>query len=170
MISSRNLGVHPQNIPTAQQRQRKSPISLFFLFFYLFGFQCDLCLFNFCRIMRRVHSLALTPKKSVALQAERVPSPDIAPVSGKSGANVAVLLAGQAPSAVAPMPLVGQAGARAEEAPSGGVEQTTTEVTPLPTLEWTEQPPVLVAPSVVGAASQVEAPMSQAEEAFTSPL
>ena len=34
---SKNLGVHPQNVPTAQQRQHKSPIPLFFpvfLFFY----------------------------------------------------------------------------------------------------------------------------------------
>ena len=72
------------------------------------------------------------------------------------------LLACQAPLMVAPMPSVGQAGAGAEEAPLGVAEQTTAEVTPPPTLERMELPPALVAPSVVGAAPQVEAPASQA--------
>ena len=95
--------------------------------------------------------------------------PDAAPISGRSGADFAVLSAGQAPSTVAPVPSVGQAGAGAEEAPSGVAEQTTTEVTPSPTLERTELSPVLVAPSVVGASPQVEASASQAEVATTAP-
>ena len=48
-------------------------------------------------------------------------------------------------------------------------EQKTTEVTPPPTLERMELPPMLVAPSVVGMAPQVEAPASQAEVAMTVP-
>ena len=51
--------------------------------------------------------MVLAPKKSVALQAERVSSPDVASVLGRSGADVAASSAGQAPPAVVPMPLVG---------------------------------------------------------------
>ena len=116
--------------------------------------------FNSCRVLRQGRSLALVPKKSVALQAERVLLPDAAPISGRSGADFAVLSAGQAPPTVAPVPSVGQAGAGAEEAPSGVIEQTTVEVNPSPTLERTELPPALVAPPMVGAAPQVEAPVS----------
>ena len=111
--------------------------------------------------------MALAPKKSVALQAGRAPSPDVAPVSGRSGADVATSSAGQAPPAVAPVPFVGQAGTRAEEAPSGVAEQTTAEVTLLPTLERTEPPLALVVPFVVGAGPQAKAPASQAEVAAT---
>ena len=53
--------------------------------------------------------------------------------------------------------------------PSRVAEQTTTEVTPLPTLERTGLPPALVVPSVVAAVPQVEAPASQAEVAVTAP-
>ncbi|XP_066342450.1 uncharacterized protein [Miscanthus floridulus] len=59
-------------------------------------------------------------KKSVALQAERVPSPDVTPISGRSGADVVASLVGLASPMVAPVPSVGQAGAEAEEAPLGG--------------------------------------------------
>ena len=52
-------------------------------------------------------SLALAPKKSVALQARRGPSPDVAPISDKRGAGVTALLADQAPPIVVPMPSVG---------------------------------------------------------------
>ena len=157
MSCSRNLGVRPQNVPTAQQRQRKSPIPLFFYFLFF-------CLsvwpmpFNSCRVLQRGRSLALAPKKNVALLAERVSSPDVAPVLGRSGADVAASSAGQAPPAVAPVPSVGQAGIRAEEAPSGVTEQTTAEVTPPPMLERTELPLVLVAPSVVGIVPQSRGP------------
>ena len=96
-------------------------------------------------------------------------SPDVAPISGRSGADVAVSLAGQAPPAMAPVPSVGQAGAGAEEAPSGVTEQTTAEVTPPPTLERMKVPLVLVVPPVVGVAPQVEAPALQAEVAVTAP-
>jgi len=48
--------------------------------------------------------LALAPKKSIALQAGWVLSPDVAPVSGRSVADVVASLAGQAPHAVAPVP------------------------------------------------------------------
>ena len=45
----------------------------------------------------------------------------------------------------------------------------TAEVTPPPMLEGMEPPPVLVAPPVVGVASQVEPPVSQVEVAATAP-
>ena len=64
---------------------------------------------------------------------------------------------------VASAPSVGQAGAGAEEAPSGVAEQMMMEVTPPPTLERTGLPPM----PVVGVASQVKAPASQAEVATT---
>ena len=88
--------------------------------------------------------------------------PDVAPVSGSSGADVAAPSAGQALPTMVPMPSVGQAGAGAEEAPSGVTEQTTAEVTPPPTLVWTELSPVHVVPSVVGVTPQVKALASQA--------
>ena len=68
---------------------------------------------------------------------------------------------------VAPVPSAGQADAGAGGAPSGVVEQTTAEVTPLPTSEQMELPLVLVAPSVVGASPQAKALASQAEVAMT---
>ena len=49
---SRKLGVRPQNIPTAQQHQRKSPIPLFFLFSIFLFFSVTLCLLTFCRLLR----------------------------------------------------------------------------------------------------------------------
>ena len=128
-----------------------------------------LCLLTFCRLLRQGHSLALAPKKSVALQAERVSSPDVAPILGRNGTDVAALSAGLVPPVVAPAPLAGQAGAGVEEAPSGVSEQMTVEVTPPPTLERTELLPMLVAPSMGGVALQVEAPVSRAEVATTAP-
>ena len=111
--------------------------------------------------------MALAPKKRVALQAERVSSPDVALTLGRSGADVVASSAGQAPPVVVPVPSAGQAGARAEEAPSGVAEQTATEVIPPPTSQWMEPPRALVMPSVVGAAPQAEAPASQAKVATT---
>ena len=141
-----------------------------FLCFSCFSIlQCDFMTFKSCRVLRRGHSLALAPKKSVALQAEWVSSPDVAPISGRSRANVVALSAGQTSPVVPPMPSMGQAGVGAKEAPSGVAEQMTAEVTPPPTLEGTETPPVLVAPPMVGTASQVEPPASQAEVAVTTP-
>jgi len=125
--------------------------------------------FNSCRVLRRGRSLVLAPKKSVALRAERVPSPDAAPISGRSGPNAAALSTGQVSPVVAPTPSVGQPGLGAEEAPSVVAEQTTAEVTLPPTLERTNLAPVLVAPSVVGVAPQVKALASQAKVVMTMP-
>ena len=111
--------------------------------------------------------MALAPKKSVALQARRASSLDIAPVSGKSGANVAASLAGQASPAVAPVPLAGQADTEADGAPSGVTEQTAAEVISTPMSERTELPLTLVAPSVVGMAPQAEALALPAKVAMT---
>ena len=123
--------------------------------------------FNSCRVLRRGHSLALAPKKSIALQAARAPLPNVAPILGRSRADVTALSTGQAPPMVASMSSVGQADAGAEEASSGVTEHMATEVIPPPTLERTELPLTLVAPSVVGAVPQAEAPASQAEVAMT---
>ena len=123
--------------------------------------------FNSYRVLRRGRSLALAPKKSITIQARRGPSPNVAPVSCRSGADVAASSAGQAPPAVAPVPSAGQADVGAEGAPSGVTEQMAAEVIPLPTSKRTELPLALVAPSMVGATPQVEAPMSQVEVAAT---
>ena len=98
-----------------------------------------------------------------------MPSPDVTPVSDRSGIDIAASLAGPVLPVVTPAPSVGQVGAGAEEAPSGVAEQMTAGVTPLPTLERTGPLPVLVAPSAVGAAPQVEVPASQVEVATTAP-
>ena len=86
---------------------------------------------------------------------------------GRSRADVAASLADQALHVVALVPSAGQGGAGAEEAPSRVAEQTTAKVNPPPTLERTELPPALVAPSMVGTAPQVEALASQAEVVMT---
>ena len=116
--------------------------------------------FNSCSILRQGYSLALAPKKSIALQAGGTSSLDVFPISSRSRTNVVALLAGQVPPMVAPTPSAGQAGTEAEEAPWGVTEQTIAEVALPPTLERTELPPALVAPPMVGAAPQVEAPVS----------
>ena len=73
--------------------------------------------FNSCKVLTQGHSLALAPKKSVALQAGWALSPDVAPILGRSGADVAASSADQAP----PMS-VGEACTGAEEASSGVTE------------------------------------------------
>ena len=65
------------------------------------------------------------------------------------------------------VPSTSQADAGADGAPLGVAEQIAAEVTPSPTLERTELPLALLAPSVVGAAPQAEAPASQVEVAAT---
>ena len=68
---------------------------------------------------------------------------------------------------VAPVPSASQADVRAEEASSRVTEHMAVEVIPPPTSERTEPPLALVAPSMVGAAPQAEAPASQMEVAMT---
>ena len=90
----------------------------------------------FCSIERWVRqgtSIALVPKKTVALQARRGPPPDVAPILGESGAGVTASLAGLAPPVVVFMPSVGQAIGKAEEVPLEVAAQSATEVMPLPT-------------------------------------
>ena len=67
------------------------------------------------------------------------------------------------------MPLVGQADAEVDGAPSGVTEQMPAKVTPPPTSEQTELSPALVVPSVVGVAPQAEGPASPVEVATTAP-
>ena len=129
----------------------------FLCFFSVFlYFHRDSCFLCSCSILRRHDFLAVAPKKSVAIQARRGPSPDVVPISGRSGADVAASSVGQAP----PVPSAGQADAGAKGAPSEVAEQTVAEVIPLPMSELTELPLAFVAPSVVGAALQVEGPAS----------
>ena len=61
------------------------------------------------------------------------------------------------------MPSAGQVDAGAKEAPSGVGKHMAAKVIPPPTLERTELPLALVAPSMVGVAPQAEALASQAE-------
>ena len=133
----------------------KSPIPIFFLF-SIFSF--DLMPFTSCRFLRWGRSLGLAPKKSLALQAGWTSPPDVAPVSGRSGADVAASSADLAAPAVAPTPVV-------------VVEQAAVAVavTPPSSSERMEPPPVLVASSVVGAAPQAEGPASPVEVAATAP-
>ena len=109
----------------------------------------------FCSIGRWVGwgtSLALVPKKSVAIQARQGPSPDVAPIFGESEAGVTASLASQAPPAVVPMPLTGQAASEAKGAPLEVTAQPATEAISLPTSERTELPATLVASTTVGVA------------------
>ena len=62
--------------------------------------------FTSCRFLRRGRSLGLAPKKSLALQAGRTPLPDVAPILGRSGADVEASLADLAVPTVAPAPSV----------------------------------------------------------------
>ena len=54
--------------------------------------------------MRTGHPLGLAPKKSLAIQVERMASPSITPISGRSGANIGAALADPTASVVAPTP------------------------------------------------------------------
>ena len=65
--------------------------------------------YNVRRWVRWGTSLALAPKKSVALQAMRGLSPDVAPVLGESGAGIIASSADQAPPAAVLVPSAGQA-------------------------------------------------------------
>ncbi|XP_066341641.1 uncharacterized protein [Miscanthus floridulus] len=58
------------------------------------------------RFLRRGHSLGLAPKKSLALQAGWTTLPDVAPISGRSGADAVASLADPAAPVVVPAPLV----------------------------------------------------------------
>ena len=84
--------------------------------------------------------------------------PDVTPVSGRSGADVAASSADLAAPAVAPTPVV-------------VVEQAAVAVavTPPSSSERMEPPPVLVASSLAGAAPQAEGPASPAKVVATAP-
>ena len=121
-------------------------ISHRFLCFSCFSiFRCDLMPFNFLQTLATGRSLALAPKKSVALQA-------------RQGLSATAPSAGQAPPVVVPVPSAGQADAGAEGAPSEVAEQPTSEAILLPMSEQAELPHALMTPSVVGVAPPVEAP------------
>ena len=121
--------------------------SLFFIVTYAFCF-----FYSIGRWVRWGTSLALAPKKSVAIQARRGPSPDVAPVSGESGAGVVASSTGQASPAVVPVPSVGQVVGKAEGVPSEVDEQPAMEAIPLPTSERAELPAALVVSTTVGVA------------------
>ena len=82
--------------------------------------------------------------------------PNVTPVLGMSGTDIADSLADPTPPVVAPVPSV-------------VAEQAAAEVTPPSTSERTELPPVLVASSMVGVATQAEGPVSPVEVATTAP-
>ena len=56
--------------------------------------------------MRTGHSLGLAPKKSLTIQAGRMALPGVAPILGRSGANVGAVLADPTTPVVAPVPSV----------------------------------------------------------------
>ena len=56
--------------------------------------------------MRTGHSLGLVPKKSLAIQVGWMALPGVAPISGRSGANVGAVLADPTAPVVAPAPSV----------------------------------------------------------------
>ena len=56
--------------------------------------------------MRTGHPLGLAPKKSLAIQAGWMALPDVAPVLGRSGADVEATLADPTAPVVAPAPSV----------------------------------------------------------------
>ena len=56
--------------------------------------------------MRTGHPLGLAPKKSLAIQAGRMALPGVAPVLGRSGADVGATLANLTTPVVAPAPSV----------------------------------------------------------------
>ena len=72
--------------------------------------------------------MALVPKKSVALQAGWAPSPDVAPVLGRSGADVAVSSASQAPPTVVSEEVARSVppAVQATESEAGRMEEDTT--------------------------------------------
>ena len=109
---------------------------------------CFFC--NVGRQVRRGTSLALAPKKSVALQARLESSPDIAPVSSESGASVTASSTGQASPVVVPMPSAGQAVGEAEGEPSEIAEHLALEAISLPTLGRSELPATLIVSTTAG--------------------
>ena len=82
-----------------------------------------LCLFPFCRFLRQGHPLGTAPKKSLARQVGWAASLDVAPISGRSGDDAAAALVNSTAAVVAPVPLSGQVGTRAEGAPLEVAEQ-----------------------------------------------
>ena len=105
----------------------------------------------------------LAPKKTVALQARRGSPPNIAPVSGESGAGVTASSAGLAPFVVVPVPSVGQAVDEAKGEPSKVATQPTTEVMPLPMLGWAKLSAAPIASTTAGVAHPDEVPPMEAE-------
>ena len=105
-------------------------------------------LFVFCSVGRQRNPLALAPKKSVALQARRQLSADVAPILGGSGASVTVLLTGQVSPMVAPVPSMGRANVGVQGLPLVVAKRPVIAAIPLPTVGWTGLPTTLVAPTV----------------------
>ena len=111
--------------------------------------------------------MALAPKKSVAIQVTRRPSPDVALALGRSGAGVTASSAGQAPPVVVFVPSTRQIATRAEGMPSEVTEQTATKAIPLPTSERMELPLALMASTAVGVMLPIEAPLTWLEVVAT---
>ena len=104
-----------------------------------------------CSIHRQRNPLALVPKKSIALQSRWQPSAGVVPILGGSSASVTMSPTDQDLPMVAPVPLMGQADAGVQGAPSEVTEQPMMAVIPWLTVGQTGLPTVLVTPIVVGA-------------------
>ena len=123
-----------------------------FCFFYSIG-----------RQVRWGTSLALAPKKTIALQARWGPPPNITPVLGESGADVIASSASLAPPTVVPVPSMGQAVGEAEGAPSEVATQPATEMIPLLTSKQAQLSDAPVVSTTVGMAQPDEVPPMEAE-------
>ena len=106
-----------------------------------------------CRFLRTGHSLGPAPKKSLAIQAGWIVLPDVAPVSGRDGADVEAVLADPTAPVVEPVP-------SAVVEPAVSSETGTVQPTMGPT------PPTEV---VSGGGAELAPPEIQVEMATTTP-
>ena len=95
--------------------------------------------------------MVLAPKKSVAIQARRWSSGDVAHISRWSGAGVTTSSVGQASLVVVPVPSAGQVDVGAQSTPLEVTKESATEVVRLPTMDRSELSTALVVLTLVGA-------------------
>ncbi|XP_066311335.1 uncharacterized protein [Miscanthus floridulus] len=114
-------------------------------------------------VLRWGNLLALTPKKSIAIQVRRQSAVDVAPVLGGSGTSVTASSVDQASPLVAPVPSARQADAGARRMPSEVAEEPMWEAVPLSTTSQSKLLTALVAPTPAGAIWPNEALPMQAE-------
>ena len=120
----------------------------------------------FCSIrrwVRRGTSIALAPKKTIALQARWGPPQDVTPTLSKSRAGVIASLAILVLPVVVLVPSAGQAIGKAKEVPSEVAAQPVTKVMPPPTSGRAELSVAPVASTMVGTTQLDEIPPMEGE-------